>query len=261
MRNAINLSSSWYKLSSGGLFGHFIPLATDSFGILLSFNEFKQVWQTHSSSLTDVNFVQYNLLICVGMWMFFSMETIFLNQVWWQNVHTYNGPTEILEWNSMIQSSIVLNLFWQDLYDLWLCNGSSTFLLLWLFISFISVSAVSFVATLFFHIPIQKVFSLHFVSICAGILPHLIEMMDLVSMCLIAHSVALNEGSCLARFTLISYLICFKSWNLFCSSFWFNLVAYLIALKAGSCLSFCLTAHSFALNEWFYLALCFDWPW
>ena len=45
------------------------------------------------------------------------------------------------------------------------------------------VSSASFAAALFFHIPIQKVFFLHFVSICTGILPQLIEMMDLVFQC------------------------------------------------------------------------------
>ena len=42
------------------------------------------------------------------------------------------------------------------------------------------VSASSFAAALFFQIPKPKVSSLHFVSICAGILPRLIEIMDLV---------------------------------------------------------------------------------
>ena len=45
------------------------------------------------------------------------------------------------------------------------------------------VSAASFDAVLSCHIPIQKDLFLHFVSICAGILPHLIEIMDLVFQC------------------------------------------------------------------------------
>ena len=43
----------------------------------------------------------------------------------------------------------------------------------------IFVSAASFAASLFFHIPIQKVSFLHSVLIYAGILPHLTENMDL----------------------------------------------------------------------------------
>ena len=43
IRSAINLSSSWCKSNSGGLIGHFIPLATDNLGTLPSFNADKQV--------------------------------------------------------------------------------------------------------------------------------------------------------------------------------------------------------------------------
>ena len=42
------------------------------------------------------------------------------------------------------------------------------------------VFVVFFAAALFFQIPKPKVSSLHFVLICAGILPRLIEKMDLV---------------------------------------------------------------------------------
>ena len=30
----------------------------------------------------DVKFVQYSLLLCSGIWVFFNMETPFLNHVW-----------------------------------------------------------------------------------------------------------------------------------------------------------------------------------
>ena len=42
------------------------------------------------------------------------------------------------------------------------------------------VFAAFFAAALFFQIPKPKVSSLHFVLICAGKLPRLIEIMDLV---------------------------------------------------------------------------------
>ena len=56
--SAISLSSSWCKSSSWGFSGHFIPLTTDNFGMLLFLNAVKQVWQTYSSLWTDANFVQ-----------------------------------------------------------------------------------------------------------------------------------------------------------------------------------------------------------
>ena len=112
IRSAINRSSSWCKFSSGGLSGHFMPLATDNFGVLLSLNALKQVWQTHILLLTDVKFVQCSLLLCAWKWVFFNIETLFLNHVWWQHVHTYKGPIAIFAWNSLIDSSIVLKSFW-----------------------------------------------------------------------------------------------------------------------------------------------------
>ena len=52
------------------------------------------------------------------MWVFFNMETLFLNHVWWQHVHTNKGPTAISDWNCLIHSLILLNPFWLNiLYD------------------------------------------------------------------------------------------------------------------------------------------------
>ena len=48
IRSAINFSPRLCNLSSAGCTGHFIPLATESFGTLLSLNACKQVLQIHS---------------------------------------------------------------------------------------------------------------------------------------------------------------------------------------------------------------------
>jgi hypothetical protein len=55
----INLSSKGYKSSFFGFSGNPILLAMDKRGILLHFDEFKQVWHIHSLSSTDFKFVKY----------------------------------------------------------------------------------------------------------------------------------------------------------------------------------------------------------
>ena len=61
--------------------------------------------------------------------MFFSMDTPFLNHVWWKHVHTNNGPTAILEWNCLIHSLILLKcLCLGRLWDLLSYEFSSSIL-------------------------------------------------------------------------------------------------------------------------------------
>ena len=60
----------------------------------------------------------YSTLICAGIRLFFSIETLF-----WQHVHTYNRPTAILEWKTLINSSNYFKPFWSDnLFYLLLCE-------------------------------------------------------------------------------------------------------------------------------------------
>ena len=64
-------------------------------------------------------------------------------------------------------SVVFLQLSYRFCYSIYLCT-------------LLFCSVVSFAAALVFHIPIQKVSFLHFVSISSDILPHWIEIIGLV---------------------------------------------------------------------------------
>ena len=91
----INLSSSGYKESSGGLNGKANPLQTASLGILSCFNCSKHVLHSHSLFFVDILPVKH--LCFSSLFTDDNREetatTECENHVWWQHVQTKIGPS------------------------------------------------------------------------------------------------------------------------------------------------------------------------